>query len=125
MSNISKRRLIFLFDVFAVVISLCGVFFMLKSDNPLTPYEQAGQLLSELPEVECKEFVLSKGVQIPSSLNSGHIDGFIKELICQAEREPQVQCGYFSSTDTVYLAESIRKVVNEYYGVDGCYVYNK
>lgn len=116
--HISKKTSMLLIMVISAVILFCVVFLMLDANKSLTPYEQSGQLLSELSESKCLEFVISKGVQIPSSFHSDYIAGFVKEMICAAEQAPHTKSGA-SFTDTVFLFESIRKVVNKYYGVDG------
>ena len=127
MPHITKKQLLLLIMVISVVIFICIVSFMLKANDPLSAYEQSGQLLSELSESECQEFVLSKGVEISRAFDLDKNPELIKELICQAEQAPQSQCGHSSYTEIVFLAESIRKVVNEYYGItilddDGAYM---
>jgi hypothetical protein len=73
------------------------------------------QTLSEMTEEECLEFIIQNGVEIPDALVNPGLGAFVKSIIREAERNPDVPLG-FSYTVTHHFAESIRAAVNGYYG---------
>ena len=70
--------------------------------------------LSEISEDECVEFIKSSGVRIPYGMESDNFGADVKIHIIHALENPQSIPGYGSTLQS-YLADSIRKAVNEYY----------
>ena len=74
-------------------------------------------LLSEMSENECLEFVKDNGVVLPDLRETESDWGsFVKRIITLVESDPDIVFG-INYTVTANLAEEIRSVVNEYYGV--------
>ena len=72
------------------------------------------KILSEMSEEECIEFILTSGIRLPYGSGGESFGETIKMLITDAEKHPWGIATY-SASQLVYLADSIRKVVNEYY----------
>ena len=92
--------------------------FSFDSESSFLPPAPEKPILSELPEEESLEFIASSGIEIPVELNHEETIGeFVRELILRAEKMPYTPRP-FDARAPVYLAESIRKAVNEYYGIE-------
>ena len=72
------------------------------------------RILSEMSEKECIEFIKSRGVIIPDELDNDELGELVKNIISHVEMYPDQDLG-FSYNITHEFAESIRKVVKEYY----------
>ena len=89
----------------------------------LQAVQKKREKLSELSEEKSLEFITSNGIEIPVELNHEETIGtFVKELIFRAEKMPDTPRP-FAARAPIYLAESIRKAVNEHYGIE-CDNYN-
>ena len=74
-------------------------------------------MLSEMSEMECLEYVKDNGVILPDFHdNESEWGPFVKKIITLVESNPYIDLG-ISYTVTADLAEAIRRIVNEYYGV--------
>lgn len=73
--------------------------------------------LSDMTDIECLEFIKSKGVQIPDDYNDETLWApFVKKTIEQVEADPD--CFFvYNYTVTGDFAQAIQAVVNEYYGI--------
>ena len=80
---------------------------------------QTGIRLSDLPENECVEYIVSKGVEMPLYYDkSPYFAGVTKELIICYEKDPyKVISGTLGAVDMNNYVEDVRRVVNNYYGV--------
>jgi len=118
--------------LFAVsVLLLCAGFFAGCSD-PFTETGLTGarslmdqrsrtQILSEMTEKECVEFIISKGVVIPDEfVDHPQLGAFVKSDIKAAELNPNIPPAY-SWGVSYKFAESIRVAVNGYYGTSRSY----
>lgn len=97
--------------IIVLVIGLC---------IPVSAAEQCNspKVLSELTEEECVEFILSKGVCIPDELSDYKSLGtFVKNVISTVEKDPN-HMFVINYSVTYRLANEIKEVVNEYYGID-------
>ena len=74
---------------------------------------QRVQTLSDMSEQDCVEFIIQNGITIPDGFPN--LGAFVKSNIQTAERYPDAAPVY-SYDVTYYFAESIRALVNEYYG---------
>lgn len=114
MRKIGTRLLVGILMTMMVAVPVIAI-----EEQRKTEYERTGQLLSELTEEECLAFVISKNVEIPERLGTEHVEELVKYMIIRAEQYPQMGYGMLSNIATINLGESVRKVVNEYYGIDG------
>jgi len=90
---------------------------------PASDAPEEKEKLSELSVEECLGFITSSGIKIPVELNDEETIGtFVKELIVRAEEMPDIPRP-FGADAPIYLAESVRKAVNGYYGIQ-CDKYN-
>ena len=111
-----------------IVVLLFGIIFLASclSSSSVPPISNAPEekgKLSELSAEECLEFITSRGIKIPVALNDGETVGeFVKELVIRAEKIPNIPRP-IAARAPIYLAESIRKAVNEHYGIE-CDNYN-
>jgi hypothetical protein len=122
MMKFLKRRAPLFCTVGALLIASV-IFAIYKAQNStptnLSSYEQSGQILSELSRDDALGFVISCNIKIPDSLDENAIKDLTFDTIIAAELNPQLQRGDYSYTVVVDYCESVRKAVNEYYGIDG------
>jgi hypothetical protein len=85
-------------------------------DEILKDRPNVQMFLSDMTEAECLEFIIQNGIEIPDGFPE--VGAFVKRTIQAAESNPNVPSAY--SYDVTYnFAESIRALVNEYYGTAG------
>jgi len=113
-------------SVVFLLLLLCAGFFVTCSD-PLTELGLTGartlnqrsrtQLLSEMTEKECVEFIIKKGVAIPPMFaNLPNLGTLAKHLVNVVEANPNY-LNTHSSRIMHDFVNSIIRVVNDYYGV--------
>ena len=108
------RAVIFLLVLTVIIIAL-----IVNNSKPVSEYMQTGIRLSDLPENECVEYIVSKGVEMPLYYDkSPYFAGVPKELIICYEKDPyKVISGTLGAVDMNNYVEDVRRVVNNYYGV--------
>lgn len=75
-------------------------------------------ILSELSDEECIEFIVSRGVNIPSDfINSPDLGKIVKSKIEIIEVDPSYEFHYNYDV-TLNFANEIKNVVNEFYGIE-------
>ena len=80
-------------------------------------YTEEIQILSEMSAEECFDFIVEQGVAIPPEFSlSDELKMFVKNTIEQVEYFPTLPFA-INYHVTLNFAEEIRRVVNEYYGV--------
>lgn len=94
--------------VIAVVSLLLMIFMPTHATNP--------ELLSEMTEDECIEFVKQYNIQIPDDYPDSVWAPFVKQIIEIVEENPEYDFS-FSYTATLEFANQIKDAVNDYYGV--------
>lgn len=114
MISVSRKKAV-------AMLLLCTVVMMVMTVKKTYPfsYAQSGIQLSELSNLECVEFIASKGVKMPYNYKtSTGFQELTKDLIvCYEENPYKVLYGTYGSLSTNIYAEEVRKVVNKYYGI--------
>ena len=108
------RAVIFLIFFTVIIIAI-----IVNNSKPVSEYMQTGIRLSDLPEEECVEFIVSKGVEMPLYYEeSPNFTDVTKKLIICYEGDPyKVISGTLGSVMMNNYVEDVRRVVNNYYGV--------
>ena len=105
-----KRKICMLI---CLVVICCTV-----SVSANSSFESPKPLLSEMTEQECLDFIKECGVMLPNVReNESDWGPFVKQTILLVENDPFVDFG-ISYTVSANLAEEIRIVVNNYYGIN-------
>lgn len=112
-----KKHLI---KIFVFCIGLF-VFTAFLSQNPLVSAQVQTdpdiELLSQMTEDECFDFIIQNGIEIPVELDEPvGLKALIKKTIEVVESEPSYDFVY-NFDKTQKLVEDIRELVNNYYGV--------
>jgi hypothetical protein len=88
-----------------------------KIDVPETSHNKESKpLLSALSEQELMEYLQEKGVAIPTCFTAEDWAHFAKQIVIEVEKDSETPF-FINYSITLEFAESIRKVVNEYYGI--------
>ena len=104
-----------------IILLICAVMIMIITikHSYTIPYVLNGIRLSELSNLECVEYVASKGVEMTYNYKTSiGFQELTKDLIIRYEQDPyKVLYGTYGSLSTNIYAEEVRKVVNNYYGI--------
>lgn len=97
------KRIVCMICCAVMIVSMCSA--AMASDN---------ELLSDLSDEECIEFLTDYGVAIPT----GNVNWmqFIRFVIASVEENPNAEF-LFGYTVALEFAEKIKIAVNEYYGI--------
>ena len=107
--------------IFVLLFTTIAIMFVTVKNTPLiSEYMQTGIRLSDLSDLECTEFMVSKGataVPYNYKISSGFQE-FTTDLVTRYEEDPyKILTGTYGSPSTNLYAEEVRKIVNDYYGI--------
>ncbi len=112
-----KSVILYLFLVFFMAICMSIITYSIDVKVSADEYISEVQLLSELNEDECYQFITEHGVELPEGLElDDDVKSFIKNVIQNVENDPNYHFVY-NYFGTLNFAEEIKVVVNNYYGV--------
>jgi hypothetical protein len=102
------------------IVLLVGLFFATTMKTANTVYALSfvpPAVLSEMTENECIEFITDNEIEVPESFTDTAILGsFVQNIISRVEATPDL-IFTFSHDETLFFAENIRTLVNDYYNV--------
>ena len=107
--------------LFLSVLLLAVLFFTITTQPAVKAYEGssfiAPAVLSEMTEEESVDFIAENGIEIPNDyVNDSGLGNFVLNIIQAVEANPDISFT-FSYNVTLDFAESIKTLVNDYYGV--------
>ena len=113
-----NARIKAIFVLLLATIAIMAV--TVKNTPPVSEYMQTGIRLSDLPDLECTEFMVSKGAAaVPYNYKtSAGFQELTATLVARYEEDPyKILTGTYGSLSTNLYAEEVRKIVNDYYGI--------
>lgn len=121
MKTSTYQKVCFLMIIF--LFAFVGVIFCVYNRNTRIVVNAASpknnESLSQMTEDECIDFIIDKGVEIPSDfIDSPNLGKIIKSIIVAVESDPNYEFSY-SYNVSFDFSESIRFIVNDYYGIQG------